>query len=122
MAQGKEFTKWREAIRKALRNIKIFSQVFKKHYEYKDGRAFFCCPHTRGNFSIFHVAQEKFHCECGYVGRGDVFSLAMHLEGLPFGKVLTQAAGATRILTPGQLRRRRNKQRRQEKSGGMYLN
>ena len=117
MAQSKAFVKWKEAIRRRLKDVKILGKVLKLHFEYADGQARFQCPLEKRKFSILDVSEGSFLCECGHKSRGDVFSLVMHLTGSSFGKTISKLSGATRILTPVQQRKNLAKKTEKRKSG-----
>jgi len=117
MAQSRAFIKWKEAIRRRLRDIEILGKVLKLHFEYADGQARFECPLEKRKFSILDVSEGIFLCECGHKSRGDVFALVMHLTGLSFGKTMSKLSSVTRILTPAQQRKNRAKKIEKRKSG-----
>lgn len=119
---SRDFRRLIEPIRSKLTNPDLIGKVFEKHQGNRAGNNFlFSCPENEGKFCVLDVASSKFHCQCGYRGRGDIFSFAMHYFGLPFGKTVSKLAGLTGTLTAGQKRRLRTKNLRKRRPVGARM-
>jgi len=108
-----DLKKLRESLRNHLKNSKDLIGVLRAYFVEEDGsHILFKCPTGKDKHSIFDTSQQAFFCECGCVGKGDVFALVMHVEGLTFPATIAKLSRDTIITTAKQLRKKRKRGRK----------